>query len=154
LDAAAFAQPSDGITLQPPSLVTAVPRLALDLEALHSLFAAPDPPTRYVRTTDTLVALYGFGEASGSGFGSSIALPDGCTLFRNGLWTDKDDTSSSNYRELNNLVTAVEEGLVSGHRDNTKLFLFTDNSTAEGALFKGNSPSQPLFELILWLPLP
>jgi hypothetical protein len=137
--------------VQPPARVTAVPRLQMDLEALLSLFSAPHPPTRYVRATHIQVALYGFGDASGSGFGSSIALPDGCTLFRHGLWSEVDDSSTSNYRELNNLVTAIEEGIAAGHLQNTELFLFTDNSTAEGAFFKGNSPSRPLFDLILRL---
>jgi hypothetical protein len=97
------------------------------------------------------VALYGFGDASGSGFVSSITLPDGCTLFRHGLWSDGVDTASSNYRELNNLVSAIEEGLTLGHLSNTELFIFADNSTTEGAFYKGNTPSRPLFELILRL---
>jgi hypothetical protein len=48
-------------------------------------------------------------------------------------------------------VSAIEEGLALGHLVNTELFIFTDNSTAEGAFYKGNTPSRPLFELILWL---
>jgi hypothetical protein len=96
---------------QPPVQVTAAPQLRMDLEALSSLFAAPHPPTRYIRATHTLVALYDFGDISGQGFGSSIALEDGTTLFQHGLWSDGADGSSSNYRELSNLVSAIEEGL-------------------------------------------
>ncbi len=136
---------------QQPSSVTAVPRLQWDLEALRSLFSVPHPPTRFVCATHIQVALYGFGDASGSGFGSSIALPDGCLLFRHGIWNDADTSSSSNFRELNNLVTAIEEGIAAGHLQNTELFLFTDNSTAEGAFYKGNSPCRALFELVLRL---
>jgi hypothetical protein len=51
------------------------------------------------------------------------------------------------------LVTAIEEGLASGHLPNTELFVFTDNAAAEGAFYKGNSPSRLLFELILRLRL-
>jgi len=130
--------------LQPPVYVTAVPRLHMDLEALTSLFAAEHPPIRYVRATHTLVALYGFGDASGHGFGGSIALKDGTTLFRHGLWPDGADGLSSNYRELGNLVSAIEEGLQLGQLQNTELFIFTDNSTAEGAFYKGNTPSRAL----------
>jgi hypothetical protein len=79
-DAAAYAQLIDSSLPQPPSSVSAVPRLASDLAALSSLFAPPHPPIRFVRATHTQVALYGFGDASGSGFGSSIALSDGSTL--------------------------------------------------------------------------
>jgi hypothetical protein len=95
--------------------------------------------------------LYGFGDASGSGFGSSIALPDGSTLFQHGLWTEGGEGTTSNYRELGNLVSAIKEGLQSGHLVNTELFLLTDNATAEGAFFKGNTPSRILFDLILRL---
>lgn len=83
----------------PPTTVTAVPRLQWDLEALQNLFSAPHSPTRYVRATHIQVALYGFGDASGGGFGSSISLPDGCTLFRHGLWPDGTDSGTSNFRE-------------------------------------------------------
>lgn len=55
------------------------------------------------------------------------------------------------FAKLNNLVSAIEEGITTGHLQNTELFLFTDNSSAEGAFYKGNSPSRPLFELILRL---
>jgi hypothetical protein len=49
------------------------------------------------------------------------------------------------------LVAAIKEGLATGHLVNTELFLFTDNSTSEGAFYKGNSPSRPLFDLVLRL---
>jgi hypothetical protein len=145
--------PFDSYTGQPPLKVKAVPRLHTDLEALSSLFSASTPPTRYIRATHTQVALYGFGDASGSGYGSSVALPDGSIFFRHGLWSDGGDSTTSNYRELNNLVNAIEEGLERGHLVNTELFIFTDNSTAEGAFYKGNTPSRTLFELILCLRL-
>jgi hypothetical protein len=58
---------------------------------------------------------------------------------------------SSNYREFRNLVemieTLVENGTLRGH----ELFLFTDNSTAESAFFKGTSSSEKLFNLVLHL---
>jgi hypothetical protein len=54
---------------------------------------------------------------------------------------------------LDNLVEALER-LVSRH-DLTghELFIFTDNSTAESAFWKGTSSSQKLFELVLRLRL-
>lgn len=83
-----LAFPTNSTHLQPPSQVSAAPRLAWDLEALEQLLCSNHPPTRFFRATHTQVALYGFGDASGSGFGSSISLPKGCTLFRHGLWND------------------------------------------------------------------
>jgi hypothetical protein len=40
------------------------------------------------------------------------------------------DESSSNYRELDNLVSAIEEVHQEGLLDNSELFMFTDNSPA------------------------
>jgi hypothetical protein len=74
----AFGQ--DSGRTQPPTSVVAVPHLTDDLHALSSLFSPSNPPVRFVCASHTLVALYGFGDASGSVFGSSIALPDGSTL--------------------------------------------------------------------------
>jgi len=58
---------------------------------------------------------------------------------------------SSNYRELRNLVDAVEAGVASGDLADAELFVFTDNSTAEGAYSKGNTDSPLLFDLVLRL---
>lgn len=51
------------------------------------------------------------------------------------------------------MVSAIKEGLLLGQLRNTELFIFTDNSTAEGAFYKGNTPSRTLFDLILRLRL-
>jgi hypothetical protein len=40
-----------------------------------------------------------------------------------------------------------EESLLAGR----EIFLFTDNSTAERAYYKGTSSAEPLFELVLRL---
>jgi hypothetical protein len=98
-----------------------------------------------------LIALYGFGDASGAGFGSSITLPNGWTKFRRGLWAWDQEDASSNYLELCNLVQTVEEGIQDKTLSNSELFIFTDNTTAEGAYYKGNTPSWALFDLVLGL---
>jgi hypothetical protein len=58
---------------------------------------------------------------------------------------------SSNYKELRNLVMAIQRLEESGKLDGAELFMFTDNSTAESAFFKGTSTSKALFELVLEL---
>lgn len=45
----------------------------------------------------------------------------------------------------------LESDFSSGLLRESEIFIFTDNSTAEAAYFKGTSKSQPLFELILRL---
>jgi len=134
----------------PPTVVPA-PRLAQDMACLSKLFAPAAPPLRPVRPSSVKVAIYGFVDASGSGLGSSFLLPPNTLWFRHGVWGRDADSMSSNYRELRNLVDAVEAGVASGDLADAELFVFTDNSTAEGAYSKGNTDSPLLFDLVLRL---
>ena len=58
---------------------------------------------------------------------------------------------SSNYREFRNIVKTIENQVSDGSLSGHELFMFTDNSTAEAAFFKGTSTSEKLFELVLRL---
>jgi len=51
------------------------------------------------------------------------------------------------------LVESLEEGVALGDLRLTEVFIFTDNTSAEGGFYKGNSPSRTLFSLILRLRL-
>jgi len=116
-----------------------------------------------------MVALYGFGDASGAGFGSTFSSALG-THYRYGLWGDDLTGSSSNYRELFNLTEAAEghvkeltfahlSQLVDAVADEalrsplqgSELFLFTDNGVAEAAFYKGTSSNPRLFALVVRL---
>ncbi len=154
--------------LKPPSFVQGVPRLGSDLSALAKLFAPGHPPRRVIRADNVLITLYGFGDASGDGFGSTMVTPSGLR-YRYGLWGRDLSYQSSNYREMRNLVDLVAlelednfpvlEDMVSSitslveaeNKEITELFLFTDNSVAEGAFFRGTSSNPKLFSLILRL---
>jgi len=136
-----------------PEFVHAVPRLYDDLDCLGQLFQPSHPPIRFIRSTNIATVCYGFGDASGEGFGSCFLLSDGMTTFRHGSWGADAETVSSNYRELLNLVETLEEGVHLGDLHLSEVFIFTDNSSAEGCFYKGNSPSRTLFYLILRLRL-
>ena len=137
-------------TTTAPVRVPPVPRLADDLRSLLTLFSGDEPKVRWVRSAVVLVAYYGFGDASGSGFGSTLGTTEGIQ-FRHGLWGTDAAGESSNYRELRNLVESVEKEAASGRLKNVELFLCTDNSVAEAAFYNGTSSSRLLFELILRL---
>lgn len=145
---AVFASPSSG---RAPVTVQPAPRLRQDMQALHDLFSLPTPPIRFLQPRHTRVALYGFVDASGAGFGGTYTARDGRLLYRHGVWGRDADHVSSNYKELRNLVDTVEEGMESGELHHSKLFIFTDNSTAEGAYYNGNTDSKLLFDLVLRL---
>ena len=110
----------DEAHLQPPRSVRAVNRLAWDLRALLTLFDAVSPAVRIIRPANLLSVIYGFGDASGSGFGSSFTHVGGF-LYRVGVWGSDADDESSNYRELRDLVKAVEVEAEVGNLSATEL---------------------------------
>ena len=136
-----------------PSLLPAVPRLAKDLKALDLFLASEKVPWRFVRGNKICVAIYGFGDASKAGFGSTLEEGNGSIWFRLGVWGCSLEEESSNFRELTNLVESIEERIKEGGLNGSEIFLFTDNSTAEAAFYKGTSSSEKLFEAILRLRL-
>mmetsp|Transcript_20485 Transcript_20485/g.29214 ORF Transcript_20485/g.29214 Transcript_20485/m.29214 type:complete len:595 (-) Transcript_20485:2495-4279(-) len=133
-----------------PPRVKWVPRLINDLEALLLLFAPAMPPRRPMRLSASAFAIYQFGDASGTGFGSSLFL-NGSIYYRHGQWSSSYSDESSNFLELANLIHAIEDAHAKGLLSDSELFVFTDNSAAEGAFYKGTSPSRRLFELVLRL---
>jgi hypothetical protein len=148
-----------------PTLVFPVARLHGDLSCLLELTASDTPPKRVVRMTSQARVIYGFGDASKQGFGASIELPDKAIFWRFGQWRLREEQvilaggkgmsfveeRSSNYRELRNLVETLEEAFRKGLLCNREIFMFTDNSTAESAFFRGTSSSRHLFNLVLRL---
>lgn len=136
-----------------PEFVKAVPRLLSDLRALLYLTESLTPPRVVVRSKEAVQVRYGFGDASGLGYGSAVTQEGGKTLrVRVGTWKwTISQEKSSNWRELRNLVKLVKDLADAGKLRNCELFLFTDNSVAERAFFRGTSSSRSLFELVLEL---
>jgi hypothetical protein len=134
----------------PPKFVKAAPRLAGDLEALQHLTSLVLPPRRRVRSATTPEVYYGFGDASAMGFILDMEVKSDL-FYRHGHWCDATAEASSNYREVKKLVDGLEDLVRSGRVKDAKVFLFTDNSTAEAVFYHGNSTSRTLFELMLRL---
>ncbi len=121
-----------------------------DVKALQIFTSTELPPKRSVRPTKGVRAVYTFGDASGSGFGGSTSANDELCYY-SGQWEESHAATSSNHRELANLVIKLENDYAEGLLSHSEIFIFTDNSTAEAAYFKLTSKSQGLFELILCL---
>jgi hypothetical protein len=132
----------------PPDKIMGVPRFFQDLSALRELLSSATPPEVNVRARLIITILYGFADASGKGFGSTVLGKDG-TRYRIGTWDKDTEDESSNYREFENVVETLEEEAKQGKLRGAIIFLCTDNSTVEAALYKGNSSSKKLFELVL-----
>ena len=125
----------------PPKEVDPAPRFASDVAALDELTKDESPPQILARPTKGAKAAIIFGDASGEGFGSSLWLYGSATVeTEHGLWTKAYGGRSSNYRELYNLVLRLE-ALVEDATipKGSEIFMFTDNSTAESAFFRGTS---------------
>ena len=95
-------------TPEAPMHVSAMTRLLDDVNVLIQLFDGPMPNIRMARPLKSAVAIYGFGDASGFGFGSTL-IKEGRILYQLGKWSEDIAKESLNYRELCNLVEAVEE---------------------------------------------
>jgi hypothetical protein len=59
---------------------------------------------------------YGFADASGGGLGSTVTIPGNSTgvSCRIGVWGKDDESESSNFKELENVVLTVEEDAKNG----------------------------------------
>jgi hypothetical protein len=79
-----------------PSFVRPVPRLTHDLRALETLTEARTPPLRLVQPNKVNSVRYGFGDASGSGFGSTFQVNQ-AVLYRHGIWGLDGEGTSSNW---------------------------------------------------------
>ena len=135
-----------------PKRVQPVPRLAGDIEALQELTKYERPPRRRVRPVRSAVALYGFGDTSGAGFGISIWDPNSGTEADYGTWNEVVSDKPSNFRELKNLVMKIKSMILEGRlHEGAELYLFTDNFTAESVFSKGDARSRDLFDLVLEL---
>ena len=134
-----------------PKRVKPVKRFYKCLNALTKFFDQSNPPIITHRSTNIRLVAYGFVDASKGGFGASIDYGD-FTRYRVGVWGADTDDESSNFREFANLVeTLEEEHANSGALNNVTMIIATDNSTVEAALYKGNSSSPKLFDLIVRL---
>ena len=140
-----------------PVQVTAVKGLVEDIRALDQLFSSTTPTKRLVRGKKVMRVVYGFGDASGSGFGGTWTSKQAedsdapAIKYRFGLWGSDMDKSSSNDRELRNLTDMLEKMEADLDLEGAEIFIFTDNSTAERAFFKGTSKSKILHQLVLRL---
>lgn len=143
--------PLQGI-YNPSRTVKAVPRMKNDVHALRILMRSKIVVKKLVQGTTIMVARYCFGDASGSGFGSSWVEGSKGIRYKVGFWgIDKGD-QSLNFKELANLVTTLED--MSNNNDGicgVEICLFVDNSVAEGAVFKESSTSEKVFDLVLRL---
>ena len=139
-------------TTDPPKAVVPVPRFHQCLDVRDKIFSESTPPIVSVRTTSCMVLVYGFVDASGSGFGSTL-LVRGKVKYRIGTWSSEEDKNSSNWREFENLVCEVEKAGEKGWLSNSTVLIATDNKVVEACLYKGNSSSPKLFDLVVRLKL-
>lgn len=147
--------------IQNPERVKMMTQMMKDVKFLKAMCESEIPSRRLIRGVKIARIIYGFGDASGAGFGASWM--EGRDLFsstegkeergtgikyRFGRWGNDGEGTSSNFRELCNLVDVLEAMGRNGELAGVEVFLFTDNSTAEAAFNRGSSGSLKLYELI------
>ena len=97
------------------------------------MFSEELPPIASIRSTRCQVVVYGFVDASGSGFGSTLLVKENIE-YRIGTWSSTDDKNSSNWREFENLVCEVEQAGDKGWLRNSTVIVATDNQVVESTL--------------------
>jgi hypothetical protein len=120
--------------------------------ALQALTEPQLPPKRNVRSKVFTTVACGLADASGKGFGSTVTI-DGSLFWRSGQWKEFYEYKSSNRREFENIVIALEEYYSNTGIHNVELFMFTYNMVSENEFYRGTSRSPILFELVLPLRL-
>jgi hypothetical protein len=133
---------SDSLSQEPPKFVKAVPRFLPDLKALRALMQGAEPPLKRAWCSKLAMAIYSFVDASGRGFGSTFQVGNK-VFFQYNQWPDRvSEIKSSNWRELVNLVESLEVEVRERGLSDCEIILFTDNTTAEAAYWKGTSKSE------------
>ena len=131
-----------------PHQIIPVPRFYSCLKALSTFFSTDDPPVITDRSSEVKLLVYGFVDASKSGFGASLDY-NNHVRFRIGIWGSDEDDASSNFREFANLVETLEKEVKENRLKDATVIMATDNSTVEAAIQKGNSSSEKLFDLVV-----
>ena len=99
-------------TFQGPLLghTGAAPSFEKDLEALLHLAGGSQPAVRRIRSRQTKMVVYEFGDASAAGFGATVDRPGQGLFGRFGIWgKDAKEGSSQTTGSSGNLVETVEE---------------------------------------------
>jgi len=129
-----------------PELTPVSTRFLDDVNAFFHFLAGDEPVKLLVRGKNIWEVIYGFGDASGAGFCALFvkAGDEDKIYFPYRRWGSDLDASSSNFRELNNLVESLEDIIEEQNLGGVEIYVFTDNSTAEAAFYKGSSSVKTL----------
>ena len=134
----------------PPDWIIPVPRFWTCLEVPIKFMKEENPPEVVVRSSNSILIIYGYADASRGGFGNSLLIK-GELKYRIGTWVSDEGGNLSNWRELENLVSSMEDAGKKGWLWGATVLLATDNEVAERALYKGNSTDLKLFYLVVRL---
>ena len=132
-----------------PEFVDPSPRLERDAKCLLELTDVAEPPRQRYRAKKTK-AFFVVGDASGKAKGCAVVEQYGID-YEAGSWNLEWREKSSNCREAENLTDKVERMSAKGELEGHEVFVITDNSSFEGAYYKGHSPSRELNGIIFRL---
>ena len=90
------------------------------------------------------------GDESKGGGDASFYIND-VLLYKYGQWSSSISKASFNFRELRNLVEAIEEHVRKGKLRDCEVLLLTNNLVEVNAFYKGSSSSKTLFNPIIRL---
>ena len=133
---------------QAPAYVQPVPLLQWSVQVLKALTQQSSPVQRPIRARQGTSVMYGFGDASGEGYGSSFTRKDHKLSVRHGVWCTRISEESSNYREFRNLLDSIKVEARQNKLHGYEVWMFTDNWVAESCYVKGSCHSRILNEMV------
>jgi hypothetical protein len=116
-EARASLNPPDYADIPIPAVVSHVSRFWDDVFALKELLSSKKPPLVTIHVNSVYEAVYGFGDASVKGFGSTMLSSRGIK-YRIGLWGAYDEEESLNWKKFENQVEALEQEAEDGNLAN------------------------------------
>ena len=97
-----------------PQAVTALIRLESDLQSMDTILSPEVIPKVGLRSRLIVSVVYGFGDASDTGLGATLTCGSGFN-FRIGVWGTIEKDESSNWKEVSNVVVALEDEAKEGN---------------------------------------
>ena len=119
-----------------PVLVVGSSRLSDDVSALTSILESVTVPGVVLRSKRIESAVYGYGDASGTGLGATFTCGAGFN-FRIGVWGTQEADELSNWKEFSNVVEALENKALNGNLMETEVLMFTVNCNSRSLFHEG-----------------
>lgn len=133
-----------------PEYVKPVPYMRSDIKSLKSLLKPGKPAQVNLQPTTVIEIIYGFRDASKSGFNAGASLSCRGTRWQLGLWCTEMSEQSSNRQEMRTCIDFLK-GLISEGLRKAVVVIVTDNKFFYLSYYRFTAKSEAAYQLNLEL---